>query len=135
MQNQPIEQELQQLERDYWQAIKDRDLDAILRLTDDSCIVAGAQGVARLDKKALAGMMKAPSWSLERFEIKDVQVRLLREDVAVVGYRVQEELIVDGKPLSLEAFDASTWIRRDGRWVCALHTESLAGDPFGRDRH
>ena len=20
----------------------------------------------------------------------------------------------------------------DGKWVCAVHTESLAGDPFGR---
>ena len=23
---------------------------------------------------------------------------------------------------------------KDGRWVCALHTESLKGDPYGRDR-
>ena len=33
-----------------------------------------------------------------------------------------------------DAADASTWVRRNGRWVCALHTESLKGDPFGRDR-
>jgi len=25
-------------------------------------------------------------------------------------------------------------VRRDGRWRCVLHTEALAGDPFGRDR-
>jgi hypothetical protein len=47
---------------------------------------------------------------------------------------VREQLTVDGNPLTLEAADASTWVRRDGRWVCALHTESIAGDPFGRDR-
>jgi hypothetical protein len=23
---------------------------------------------------------------------------------------------------------------RNGRWLCALHTQSIAGDPFGRDR-
>jgi hypothetical protein len=28
----------------------------------------------------------------------------------------------------------STSTRRGGRWLCALHTESLAGDPFARDR-
>jgi hypothetical protein len=134
MQEQAIEQELQQAERAYWQAIKDQDMDSVMRLTDDTCIVAGAQGVARLDKKALAGMMKAPSWKLEGFEVKDVQVKLIGADVAIVAYKVHEDLIVDGKPLSLDASDASTWVRRDGRWVCALHTESLAGDPFGRDR-
>jgi hypothetical protein len=25
-------------------------------------------------------------------------------------------------------------VRRGGRWVCALHTEAIAGDPYGRDR-
>jgi hypothetical protein len=25
-------------------------------------------------------------------------------------------------------------VKRNGDWVCALHTESLAGDPYGRDR-
>ena len=45
-----------------------------------------------------------------------------------------EELTVDGKPLQLEAADASVWIKRDGHWRCAVHTESVKGDPFGRDR-
>lgn len=31
-----------------------------------------------------------------------------------------------------EAFDSSVWVHRIGHWVCAVHTESLAGDPFGR---
>lgn len=48
--------------------------------------------------------------------------------------KVNERLTVDGKPLKLEAADASTWVRRGERWVCALHTEAITGDPFGRDR-
>jgi hypothetical protein len=34
----------------------------------------------------------------------------------------------------LDAADSSTWVRRNGRWLCALHTEAILGDPFGRDR-
>jgi hypothetical protein len=64
----------------------------------------------------------------------DAQIRLLSDDVAVLAYKVRENLTVDGEPVTLEAADASTWIRRDGRWRCALHTESIVGDPFGRDR-
>jgi hypothetical protein len=45
---------------------------------------------------------------------------------------VREDLVVDGKPESLTAYDASVWVRRGDNWLCALHTESLEGDPFGR---
>ena len=38
-----IETELVELEKQYWQAIKDKDADAAMRLTDDPCIVTEAQ--------------------------------------------------------------------------------------------
>jgi uncharacterized protein (TIGR02246 family) len=129
-----MQKELVGLEKQYWQAIKDKDVDAALRLTDDPCFVTGPQGAASVDKKALAGMLNAASWTLHDFEVTDVQVRLLSNDVAILAYKVHEKLTVDGKPVTIDAADASTWVRRDGRWLCALHTESIAGDPFGRDQ-
>jgi hypothetical protein len=130
-----VEKQFLDLERQYWQALQDRDDETALRLSDDPCIVSGATGVASLDRQALAGMLKSGGWQLRHFEIDpDVKLRMFGDDVAVLAYKVREELTVDGKPVKLEAADASTWVRRDGRWVCALHTESIAGDPFGRDR-
>jgi len=131
----PIEAKLMDYEKQYWQAIKDRDVPAAMRLTDDPCIVTGAQGVASIGRKAFAGMLTSPSWTLREFALdREVQVRLLGDDVAVIAYKVREELMVDGKPVTLEAADSSTWVRRDGHWLCALHTEAVTGDPFGRDR-
>ena len=130
-----IEQELLALEKKYWQALKDKDADTAMRLSDDPAIVTGPQGVLRLDRSTLGGMMKAASYTLNDFTIgDDAHVQLLGDDVAVLAYTVHEELTVDGKPVTLDAADSSTWVRRNGRWVCALHTESLKGDPFGRDR-
>jgi hypothetical protein len=129
-----IEQEFVELENQYWRAIKDGDAKAAMRLSDDPCIVTGAQGAASVDRKTLGDMLKSPQWKLHDFEISDVQVRRLTDDVAVVAYKVTEQLTVEDKPVSLTAADASTWVRRNGQWVCALHTESIAGDPFGRDR-
>ena len=130
-----IEKELVELETQYWQAIKDKDVDAAMKMTDDTCVVAGASGAASIDRKAFAGMLNSPAWTLNAFEfVGEVIARAITDDVAVVAYKVREQLTVDGKPLTLEAADASTWIRRDGRWLCALHTESIIGDPFGRDR-
>ncbi|HMI56201.1 MAG TPA: nuclear transport factor 2 family protein [Gemmatimonadaceae bacterium] len=130
----PIETQLADFEKQYWQAIKDRDVQAAMRLTDDPCIVTGAQGVARISRQAFAGMLQAEGWTLHQFDLSDLQVRLLGDDVAIIAYKVKEVLTVEGKPVTLEAADSSTWVRRDGQWLCALHTEAVLGDPFGRDR-
>jgi hypothetical protein len=61
-----------------------------------------------------------------------VHVRAIADGVALIAYKVNEEMIIDGEPTTLEAFDSSVWVRRDGGWVCAAHTETLAGDPYGR---
>ena len=131
---QAAEKELVQLEKRYWQAMKEKDVDAAMRLTDDPCIITGAQGIARIDHETFKGMMTGAEWSLNDYDVSDVQVRLLSDDVAIVAYKVAENLTVEGKPVKLEAADSSTWVRRDGRWVCALHTEAITGDPWGRDR-
>jgi hypothetical protein len=130
-----IEKDLMKLERSYWQAIKDGDVDTALSLTDDGCILAGPQGVERINKERFIAMMRNAPGQLRDFQIgSDVQVRQLDDDVAVLAYTVHEELTVDGKPLTVDAAESSTWVRRNGRWACAMHTEAISGDPFGRDR-
>ena len=130
-----MEKELVDMEQQYWQAIRDKDVNAAMELTDNTCVVAGASGVASIDRESFGAMLKGGNWTLNEFEfVGGVQVRAVTDDVAVVAYKVKEQLTVEGKPLTFEAADASTWVRRDGRWMCALHTEAIIGDPFGRDR-
>ena len=134
--SQPIEQELKALERRYWDAVQRKDSDEAIELSDESCIVVGAQGVGAITREQLGKMLQQAGYELQQysFDDKQFQVRQIADNVAIVAYQVQEELIVDGKPQQLEAYDASVWVKRDGKWRCALHTESLRGDPFGRDK-
>ncbi len=131
-----LNHELVDLEKKYWQAIKDGDVETMLSLTDNPSLVAGASGVASFDREAMEKMIKAASYTLQNYEFldDDFKVRMLGEDAAVVAYKVREDMTVDNETLSFEAAETSTWVRRDGKWVCALHTESIAGDPFGRDK-
>lgn len=130
----PIEEELLDLERQYWQAVKDRDYETATRLTDNSCVLAGPRGVNVIEKSRLEDIMRSQP-SLKSFDLKQgAKARLLGDNTAVLAYDIHEELDVDGKPVSLDASDSSVWVRRDGQWLCAVHTESLAGDPYGRDR-
>ena len=117
-----------------WPAIKAKDADAAMHVTDDGCIITGAQGIARIDRQTLMRMMKAATYTLPAFALSEPQVRLLPDDVAILAYKVHEQLTVENEAVTLDAADASTWVRRNDGWICALHTESILGDPFGRDR-
>jgi hypothetical protein len=132
--SQKLGDELVKLERQYWQAIKDHDLERALALTADPCVVAGASGVSAIDRASFKQMMDSAQFELRSFEIRDVEAQPLGQDAAVLAYTVTERLVVEGKPLTLEAADTSVWTRRNGGWKCAMHTESLLGDAFGRDR-
>lgn len=124
-----------QLERDYWQAIKDRNAQACADLSADGCLVTGAQGVGSFTKQQMLKMMEqGGGYTLDTYELKDVRARMLRDDMGVVAYTVRQTLTVDGAPTTFEAADTSTWILRNGKWECVVHTESILGDPFGRDK-
>jgi hypothetical protein len=135
MDTQATTKELLDLERRYWRAIKDKDEATMRGLTDYPCIVTDAHGVGSLDEDTFAKMLNAQSWRLNDFALgDDVKVRMLSDDIAVIAYTVREEMTVEGEDVTLKAADASVWARRDGRWRCAVHTESVSGDPYGRDR-
>lgn len=130
------EQELLDVERKFWDAMKAKDAQAAGDMTDDGCIIVGAQGVSAIDQESMAKMTREGKWELKQyaFDEKSTQVRFLTDDIAIVAYKVNESVVMDGKMIPLEANDSSVWVRRDGEWRCALHTESVAGDPFGRKK-
>jgi len=130
------EQELVDVERRFWNAMKEKDAAAASALTDDQCVIVGAQGVSAIDAKTMAKLTSEGQWEMEQFSFDEQkrQIRFLTDDIAIVAYPVRERVVVDGETLPVVANDSSVWVRRNGEWRCALHTESLAGDPFGRDK-
>jgi hypothetical protein len=128
-----LEKELMSLEREFWSALKSRDASKATSLSDEPSVVIGPQGVGEIDRQTLSGMIEQAPYELRSFELEDFHVRPITDDVAVVAYKVLEEMVVDGEPITLEAFDSSVWVRRNGKWTCSLHTETIAGDAFGRD--
>ncbi len=114
--------------------MKKGDVEAAIGLTAFPCLVAGASGVGSIDRETFRKMMTGGGWTLHDFQIKDSHVRLVDDSVVLVAYKVHEDLTVDGKKVSMDAADTSVWVRSGGQWRCAMHTESVAGDPYGRDR-
>lgn len=134
MASRTTEKDIEELERRYWKAMQAGDVDATVRLTDFPALLTGSQGAMRIDREAFVRMSRDGTWKIRKVELGELQVRVVNDDLALVAYRVHEDLTVNGEPVSLDAADSSVWIRREGEWKCAMHTESVLGDPFGRDR-
>lgn len=130
----PTENEILALEREYWQSMITKDSSVATRLTAETSIIVGAQGVGKVTKQQIGVMIHSDKWSLRKYEFSDVQFNALDANTAMIAYAVKEDLEVDGKTLTLEANDSSVWSRRSGSWECVMHTEAIKGDPFGRDR-
>jgi len=129
-----IDEEIIAAEREYWDSMITKDPEVATRLTDNESLIVGAQGVSTVTSKNIGEMVKSDGWKLKKYDFSDVKVMSPAQDVAIIAYHVREELEVEGKPLTLEANDSTTWVRKGGKWVSAAHTESVAGDPFGRNR-
>jgi hypothetical protein len=127
-----LKQELLALETRYWDAIRRKDGRTAAELSEDPCIVVGAQGVGEVPRAAFPKMMDEATYALNDYALHDVHMRQLADDVVALAYTVTEDLTVDGRKVALKAHDSSVWIRKDGHWTCVVHTESPAGDPFGR---
>ncbi len=133
---QRAERELLDVENEFWNAMQAKDGGKAASLTADGCIVVGAQGVSAIDQETMKKLTVDGQWQLKQFSFdeKTTHVNFLSDDVALVAYTVDEHVEISGQTVPITANDASVWVRRDGEWRCAMHTESLAGDPFGRDR-
>jgi hypothetical protein len=129
-----MEQQIIALEKSFWQAIVDEDTDKAISLLDKKSLLTGAQGVNALTHSDYKKMAQMPNWKVHSFDLSKINVVFPKPDVAVIGYVVHEDLTVDGEKVTLDAADSSVWVKRDGQWLNVHHTESILGDPFGRDR-
>src|SRR5262245_13383538 len=64
-----LHQQLLELETQYWRAIKDKDVEAALQLTDDACTIVGASGAASIDARTFTQMLQGAQWELLDFTI------------------------------------------------------------------
>jgi len=130
------DQQLLELERSYWDAMKNRNTRVAAQLTHRDSTIVGASGVTAIDNAAIARLVEQAPYEIRDYRIDPKTTRIVRigEDAAAISYGVHEEVDVDGKRVKLDAFDSSVWKRQENGWTCILHTESIAGDAFGRDR-
>ena len=117
MENKSKEREILGLERQYWKAMGDNDVETAVSLTRFPAIVSGPQGTRKISEDEYRKMMKSHDGSVfKNVELKDAQVEVVSEDLAIASYSTRIQ--------GMDMLDVSTWVRDDGKWVCAFHAEN-----------
>jgi ketosteroid isomerase-like protein len=116
---------IERVERDFWQALIDKDTDAASAMVAEECLVTGPSGAMKIDPDKYSAMMTDGQWSLKSFEFSDVEVIFPAHDTAVIAYKVRQKGTMKDGPMDLTCADSSTWVKEGGTWKCALHTETV----------
>lgn len=113
------QKEIQSLERKYWQAMQDNDVETAISLTHFPCVVTGPHGARHVSESEYRRMMKShpPDYHSDLL-LEDMKVEVVSDDTAIISY----SLYADGA----KHIDASTWVKTNGHWKCAFHTETLS---------
>lgn len=117
------------LEKKFWDTMVSKDADAATDMMAKKSIVTGPQGVSAISRGDFSKMMEEGKWTLDSYKFSDVQVIFPNEGTAVIGYKVKQKGMMDGKPYDMEAADASTWTRFGDEWLCVMHSETTLESP------
>ena len=117
------------LETRFWQSMVDKDPAAAKTMIAEECLVIGTMGTMKIDPEKYAQMTSKGQWTLESFEFSDLAVVFPSDDVALVAYEVHQKGAMKGNALDMRCADSTTWVRQNGEWKCAMHTETMLSEP------
>jgi ketosteroid isomerase-like protein len=119
-------QEVIDLETKFWQSLVDEDTDTALSMLDEPALMVSPHGAMQFDHEQYRQMAEQGSMVVKSYELSDMQVVFPTESTAVLTYRVKQALSERGKSKQIEQemADSSVWTKKDGQWLCVMHTET-----------
>lgn len=114
-----MENEILNLEKKYWAAMAGQDYETVKSLTNFPCIVAGKKGVRLVDEPAFRNMFQ--QGASKKLTVKGITGEQIQkgEDHAMIAYVIE----LDYEASVMKCVCTSTWLKQNGNWVCAMHTE------------
>ena len=123
---QDASRDIEQLENAFWKSLVERDADAATAMLAPQALMVSSHGTLRFDPAQYAKMLEDPKHGLLEYTLSDMDVLFPSEDVAIATYKANQTMTMDGKELTQDVVDSSTWVRMGGTWKCVAHTESEA---------
>jgi uncharacterized protein (TIGR02246 family) len=111
-------------EINWWKALQNHDLAAFHAL-----LLPDFLDVEKTIQTREQIMENLNTCTLVSFKIRNHQLRVLSPDAAVVTYSRSSETACGESHLTGDYNATTTWVRRDGKWLVQIHTETPAAKP------
>jgi len=114
------------LEKRFWQALVDEDVEAATSMLDEPALMVSSHGAMQFDHDGYRRMAEQGIMVVKSYELSDLNVVFPTEETAVLTYQVRQALSQRGRAEEMvqQMADSSVWTRKDGRWICVMHTET-----------
>jgi hypothetical protein len=112
---------LAQRERDVWEALRARDVNALVSLS-----APDYASISQVDLLELPAVIEhARQGSLVSYSLGEMRFRALTRDVVAIAFTATVTTERDSETQNNEAAILSIWVLRDGQWLSALAHEIL----------
>ena len=116
--------EIERLEKAFWDSMVAGKPEIATEMLTEPAVMVSGHGVTKFDHAAYTKMANDDRYKLVNYTISDMDVIFPTDGVAVATYHVDQRMEMEGKPVRVNVYDTSTWVRVDGDWRCVIHTES-----------
>lgn len=124
--------EIMKLETEFWQSMVDGKPKKAAALLTDTATSVAMFGIHHFSPAEYIKMAEQGPAKVTAFSFSNEKVLFPTPDVAVATYEVVQNFEMDGEPQEMTCLDTTTWVRRDGRWLAAAHTETAKQDKQSR---
>ncbi|MEN2487989.1 DUF4440 domain-containing protein [Flavobacterium sp. B11] len=120
-----MEGQIIELEKKYWHGVENNNYETVRNLTLFPCIVAGKNGIQSISEADFKNMFDSGQTNkIKVLNIYDVKEKLIAENTAVIGYRLDFEIADQNPKMPIKCVCTSTWIKENNKWGCVMHTET-----------
>ena len=116
-----VRQQLVKLEKQSWEAWKNRDGKFFEGFLSDDHVEVGFSGVA--SKKEVVQVVGSPVCNVKSYELDQLEMRLLDKNTALLTYREAQDTMCH-KVVPSPCWVSSLYMKRGDRWLNVLYQQS-----------
>lgn len=122
----PLRETLINLERQSWEAWKNRDGKFFERFLSDDHVEVGFTGVA--NKATVVAGVASPACVVKSYQIDNFKLTRFDENTALLTYHAEQDTACNRIAVPSPVWASSLYVKRDGRWRNALYQQTRANE-------
>jgi hypothetical protein len=117
-----LKETLVKLEKQSWEAWKERDGNFFQGFLSDDHIEVGSSGLT--NKVTVVAGVASPICVVKSYTVDKFELMVFDTNTALLTYYAEQDTTCNGKPVPSPVWVSSLYVRRDGHWLNALYQQT-----------